>query len=655
MLNKYGTPGTTVMFAIGLAIVLLAYWLPYIPNLYTFIHMWRVETFASVLLLTTLGVSLFRSSNESKFAVGKSEFLMIVLPMATLTLWSATSILWAPSWKSAVHHTLVWSLYLIFYFVIRQMLEVGRSYGLLITVCTACFAIIAVPAIVEYAGFIVFGGSTTLGLRYAKYGEPIVTIAPLAVVGAIRMTGRKFIVGVTGVVLLWLLIYVGLGRMNVLLFAAGFFALAATVFIFRHFHRYRRKMLVVAAALVLAPLPFIGLSYIVSNTEASVVGRLAGNEGTQMSNDFRKLMLTLSREMFSANPMIGIGADNFGSEVNQYRARYGKANPDDRNLAAAESDLPERAHNEFLQILVELGAVGGIIFLGFILGVVMLGLKSLRENRYPIHTYAALIGIGMFLLSSTVSSYSFRFVQNGFVLLLVLAVAAKTILKEENSAPFKSFRLSPAFQFCGILICMGLLAYSAVRATSVYFTERANHAATIDEAMPLLERAIALENEDPRPQRIKGLWYVKEARYAEAIPHFKRSIELGLATSTDFFELASAQTLAGDNAGAEATFAEAAELYPQSPFVLTKLAALQKDNGNLNASETNLARARMIDKRQANTWWVFINDGPRKASDIAHANEDYSKVMDLYPNPAIYAVVREREITRPGEMIKLFQ
>jgi tetratricopeptide (TPR) repeat protein len=129
----------------------------------------------------------------------------------------------------------------------------------------------------------------------------------------------------------------------------------------------------------------------------------------------------------------------------------------------------------------------------------------------------------------------------------------------------------------------------------------------------------------------------------------KESIQIGKAPSADFSYLASAQTLSGDYVGAEQTFAKAAALYPRSPFVLTRYAALLKLNGKQKEADGQLERAKTINLNQANTWWVMISESPQAATDLALWHHEYVPLMDLQPQTALYAVKAEREIRHPEE------
>jgi tetratricopeptide (TPR) repeat protein len=191
-----------------------------------------------------------------------------------------------------------------------------------------------------------------------------------------------------------------------------------------------------------------------------------------------------------------------------------------------------------------------------------------------------------------------------------------------------------------------------VRASSVYYSQQAQAQADIEQALPIYETAFWLDDENPTAHFALGMNYLTAARYAEAVPQFRQSIQAQRATSPDFSYLATAQILAGDPAGAEQTIAEALRLYPLSTFMRARYAALLKENGKLRESDEQLQIALQINPKEANTWWTMMTEGARKAS-LSAAQNDYTTVMKLNPIPAIYAVVTEREIRFPDEKFKI--
>jgi tetratricopeptide (TPR) repeat protein len=479
-------------------------------------------------------------------------------------------------------------------------------------------------------------------------------LLPLVLLIAIRSNGRRYVIGLIAITGMWLLVICGLGRMNLILFAGGFTAVALSVFLVPRLRRYRLKLVWIALALVIVPL---GVSILPSSAETGSVATASSALGTQAKNDsnnFRLLMATLSFEMIKADPVIGVGADNFGYEVNKYREMYGAAHPDDVNLAQAEKEIPERAHNEYLQIVAELGVVGGLIFLWFLIGIGSMLLIAITERKLSPIRLAAFLGVLIFLASSLVTSFSFRLVQNGFVFFFLLAICTRYFLRAkpaEKTLELSNYRgiLHAAAAFC----CILLLAYCGIRVSSVIATEKANFEPDLAQARPNYEFAISLDRENPNAFNNYGMRLFSEGRYDEAVPFLLRAIDVGRGTSIDFSYLASAQSLAGDNLAAEETMARALRMYPRSPFVLTRYAALQRTNGRVEDSERCLERARSIDLRASNTWWAMINKGSKAASALGFKNNDFSAIMDLQPQPAVYAVLAERDVRFPGEREKL--
>ncbi|MEP7212767.1 MAG: O-antigen ligase family protein [Acidobacteriota bacterium] len=646
------------LFAAGWAAVMLALWIIVIPAWDTFIHMWRTELAASILLASTLLFAIWNTKyTELSRTISRSEYIYLVVPILLFITWSSISTAWAPSWKSAVHHSLVWCEYLIFFLIVRHLLRTRADHDRLLYAVVISIVLFAIPAVLEYCAVLVFGGATTLGIRFAKFGEQINTVYPLVTLAVLRLRGKQFALGTFCIAFMWLLIFCSFSRINLFLFGVSTAVIACSIFIFRPLRKFRSKMAIVVLALVIAPFPLHLASLMSEDFSVPVVQRMTNDDALSSSNNFRKLIASIAFEMFSAKRLTGVGADNFGMQLNYYRAEYASKYPEDPNLASAESDIPERAHNEYLQIAAELGTVGIVIFICFLAGIGMTALRVLRTRRLRLESLAAVLGLAMFMASSLVSSYSFRLIQNGFVFFFVLAVLAKfSSGRTPDEPPATTRMLNPervklALGF-GVIICLSLGAYSVVRVTSVIYTKHANYVQNTDEAALMYKQAMWLDDENPDAPNILGLRLLREGKYSESIPYLQRSIDIGKAPSADFSYLATAHWLSGHCSGAVAALAQGATLYPRSPFVLTRYAEILKRCGDTENSVAQLQRALTINKSAANTWWAMLNDGPRAASERASVRDDFSKIMDLQPQNAIYAVMAEREIMHPAERFK---
>src|SRR5690606_3744672 len=205
---------------------------------------------SSVFMAAVLGFLLFTAKG---FSISRDEAAFIIVPICAFIVWSAVSMLWAPSTASVLHHTLMWCLYLSFYLVVRGILEKNdRSYDVFLTALSLVFVFYSIPAVIEYCGFLVFGGSTTLGIRFAKYGEQINTLMPLVLVAAVRSEGKKFVLWSVAIVMFWLLIVCSLGRINMIVFVILAVMMIGTVLIFARFRSYLRKALIIVGACILS-------------------------------------------------------------------------------------------------------------------------------------------------------------------------------------------------------------------------------------------------------------------------------------------------------------------------------------------------------------------------------------------------------------------
>jgi O-antigen ligase len=648
----------TLGFLIGLAVVMLALWFPFIPAWQTFIHMWRVEIAGSGLLLCSLIYFALRAGGaqaDSFPDVRRDELKFVILPIIAFITWSLLSALWAPSWKSAVHHSLIWAEYLIFYIVFRHLLERDRGLKALLTVFVLTLVLYSLPAIVEYCAYLSFGGQTTIGVRFAKYGEQVVTLMPLVLLGVVRTRGRQFAIGAAVVMVLWLLIFCSLGRANYLLFGAVIVSLFVCVWISKRYRKYAPRFALLVALLVAAPVPLHVFSLFAADGTVPALARLNDTQSLNDSNNFRKLMISVSGGMIRDNLLVGIGADNFGMQVNGYRKAYGAANPDDIDLSTAEAEIPSHAHNEFLQIAAELGVVGVAIFCWLLIGLIILGIRALQRVRSgSLYPAAAILGLGMFLASSLVSSYSFRVMQNGIVFFFVLAVAATFLAgSRKNEKSTASVAFSPTtLRFAAataIVACVGLLVYTAVRLSSVIITARANQTQSVQDALPLYELAMMLDDENPDARHNLGMRIFRGRGYARSVPYLESAILIGRAPSAELSYLATAQSLSGDPAAAEATMKMASELYPRSPFVLTRYSTLLESHGKHDEAGALFNRAKQINERAAITWRAAITRGPKALSEMAARDSAYMHVMELTPQGSIYAVITERFIRFPEE------
>ena len=638
-------------FSLGLCLVMLAPIISIAPWLQTFIHPWRAELTASMILLGFLIWGYRNAGFRSYLArINKIEFTAIILPCSFFVVWSLFSALYAGSWKSVMHHSLVWAVYLIFYFFARFFLD-DRPAGseMLYLALAAIVWMVGLPAVFEYYTAGPSAGGSSIGVRYSKYAEMLTALFPVLVAYSLRLKGKVFWLGSATVLLIWLVVISSLSRTATGLFIGGSLLVGGLVFVFKRFRHYRLRFIKLLALLLVVPALLHSISYFTSGS-ASVLDRMR-DEATQESTNVRPFFSRIAIEMLMAHPITGVGADNFGIEFNRYRGAYSMANPSDRNLSIAESEIPERAHNEYLQIAAELGIPGILIFGSPLVGIAWMFVKAFKNRRkLSLSTFSALAGILLFLAASAVTSYSFRLVQNGLVFFFLVALAAKSLFSRTKERPdnkFSRFTANVGFT-AAIAVCCLLAAFSGVRAAAVWYVFGAEGAPSAGEAAPLFQTALALDDQNASIYSSKGAFLFREGTYDQAVTQFRKAVDLGRATTTDYSYLASSQILAGDKPGAASTLSEAVAIYPYSTFIRTRYAVLLKEIGNESRSAAEFDIAMKINPRQAVTWRNLIEDGAVAASLRAFSG-DLLPVMDLKPQSAIYAFLAEREVLHPEE------
>ena len=642
-------------FGIAVGIVFLVPIINVKPEWDVFMHPWRPETAASLLLLVFLGYGWFTGEQQRTILLfSRSEKLLIIAPMILFTVWSGTSALWANSLSSVIHHTGVWANYLGYYLVARWILA-RRDAQERFTIGLCVFVLLlTISPLIEFFTVSIFKeGGTTLGLRFSKYTELSNTIYPLVGILAIFAGRRARRLAFVGVFILGMFVVMSFSRTGVGIFAIEAIALAAAALIFPLFRSARKKAfatvgVAIAGILLATCLPFVMVE------KAPMVERVV-DPGSAESARIRPFFFDIGVEMLKHSPFAGVGADNFGQEFVRYRASYAELHPDDPNLSLADDAIAERAHNEYIQIAAELGVVGIVIFGVLLAGIIYAGICLLRRApRASPYTVAAFIGLAAFLSSSFVTSYSFRIIQNGIAFVIVLAIAIGGTLGRQRQAKPQSQasrKWSVLFAVISLLAVM-LATYSIVRIVALQTAINGAYESDLEARYKAFDRAIAIDPANATLEWGYARSLAAQKRYHEAAEHFQRAINKGKATSIDYARMSIVQRLGDDLDGAEATIREALRAYPRSPFLYVRLAYILDLNGKHEESAAALNQAIGLDKGQSLSWWNFMTNGGAVAAKEAF-DQKLPPLMELKPREAVYAIMGEREVLHPEEKMNI--
>lgn len=607
---------------------------------------WKVELFAAAFLCLAVFWALLKK-------IRLEINLPVLIPFLLFIAWSGISFFWAESGQAVAHHTLVWTSYLLFYcFFLHLLKSQPNGRTLLLGALAVAFLIIAFSCFFDTVTMVDFiQNEGPFRIRYARYAEVLAMLSPLFWALSLQVRNRKSQITFLAIgAACWLGVVLSLSKGAFLagICAFAIFFGASLIFSKKIYDRRKIAVLIVVWLVITcaSQISFTSNSNIPTTTDY-ISGSADKSRNTTL---MRVFTWKIARQMFADHPLTGVGADNFGLEFRNSRIDYAANNPDDELLSIAEDYMVERAHNEFLQIFAELGIVGAMIFLALAGGFLFLTAKAFAANgcRFSPLLWAYLAGFCGFFVSSMVSSFSFRVVQNGIVFFFLLALATvevQKILRKKKkpqprvvsvgSRPALAFSFGLASLFFVLALCANL---------SNYYVASAEQAEDFAAAEDFYRRALALNPRNASAYFSYGqnLYFKKQPE--KAVPMLEKAIENGLDASIVYSYLASAHVATNDDRATEETIAEALRIYPRSIFLRVRYAALLEKKGAAEKSAEHLEIARRIDDRQANGWRELINSGARASALKARNDERITSPRDLLPNGALFAVLDEQAV-----------
>ncbi|MEZ5425899.1 MAG: O-antigen ligase family protein [Pyrinomonadaceae bacterium] len=618
-------------------------------------HPWKVELVFSLFLIPILFVALFYNQklNSKIGLLFEPRQLKILLPFLLFTIWSGISLFWAGSSRSVAHHTLVWAVYLVFFATVYLALTEKKFLRLALQISSAVALIISFSCLVGYVEVILNpAAESAFRVTFSKFSEILALLTPFFLALFLLTKNRLSYFYAITALLCWAAILVSLSRTSFIAAGAGLLALAVILTLF-----YRKPIFLKKAALILPV--FIALA-IISQTgflsvsgDTTLYGRFTSDSDYQVSsNQIRFLLIDVSLSMAGKHPVLGVGADNFGLNINRYRAADSALDLPDEKSGAGEALMLERAHNEFLQILAELGLVGIFLFAFLALACFYSFYQRVRpgqnsERRILLLRFGAMAGLIAFLTSSLASSFSFRAMQNGLVFFLVLAICLAPRRKFKKNPAFKglySSAFKPILAF-SLTAVFGLSLLAGTAGLSRYHVYLAENETEYSQAEPLLQKAIALDPENGSAFYARGIRLLIEKNPDPAARDFRCAIERGISVSSVYSYLSTAQFLSGNPAEAEKTMNEAVRIFPRSVFARVRYAFFLDRNGQKEEAAKNLEIASQIDPKQTRGWNMLLREGSDRTAARSRVDPEYPELMDLQPTNGLYAVIDEENFS----------
>jgi O-antigen ligase len=641
------------------ALALLAPFAPGLPKPAPSGLPWRQELFLALVVSLTLLLLLKKvwRSRASSLSLKPGEAALLC-PLALFILWSAASTLWARAPYPALHHTFVWTAYAFFFVLMRRVAERPRALRASLFTLGSVISILSVSCMIEFWGAPNESGVRTISLFrfFNGFGEMLAVAIPLFAALALKLRrGRAALLCGATAVAAWLAMLQALERAPIIGASVALILLALLSLTLRSFrpHTLRRALLLVVAfafvtALQVVPSPL-------TRGRSSAVARLQATSASEANTRVRFLFWGIGLEMLREHPLAGVGANNYDAAYPQARALFALSQAGSPLVAMHEEMLVERAHNEYVQMLAELGLVGFALFLFFCGALAVAAWRALRRSRSALAP-GACCSLLAFALSSGASSASFRWMGGGLLFFLAAALvsrfsidSAKKDKTEDVTAASVRPQLIPArlSMATALVIALLMLGGRTMQATNSILLGAAQRGGAPAQVESLYTNALKLNPFDAATHVNYGLWLYYERRAREAVPHLSYAVERGMNSSICYAYLAAAQAGAQDYAAAEATMRQATLVYPRSVFLRVRHATALHAAGDAQGAAGEYAVALSLDARTARGWLELMNTGVDVAKVTAHNDPSVAMPGELYPENCIYAIIAEFELARP--------
>lgn len=629
---------------------------------------WRQEIVLALLLSITTGLLLRRwrtgQINLDLSLNPSSSALMVTA--ALFTLWILTSLSWSANPYSAAHFAFQWGAYLLFFVLIRLVAARPRVLRASIYALGSVVWLLGISCLIEsIAGAPLTDHSLRLTAKpllrgFSGFSETMAVAIPIFVglTLDVRKARRAVLCGATAL-FAWLATIQALERAPILgataglvLFMMGTLAIRACRPRSKHRAGLLASAFVVVTLFQFAPFTFRNTA---SSQQLTSLRRFQSTSVAEPSTGARLLFWAAGWEMFRSHPLLGVGANNYEVAFPSARAQFAATHPNSPLTDINEQFLTQYAHNEYVQILAELGGIGLFLFLVFCSALTFTFCHALRRARRPLLALGSGAGLLAFAVSSGASAFSFRWVGSGLMFFFAAGLVShfasqgKQPAREmtQSQRPTKASLTAPAFAFPGLV---GALVFSVLMLlwTGIQATNSVTHAfaqtnqGSHARAEHFYLIALRCNPFEAATHYDYGSLLYQENR-VEGVSHLRYAVDHGINTSIGYANLAAAEEGFHDLPAAERTLAYAVKVYPHSVFLLVRHAAALSRLGKAKESELELSAAVLIDSRAARGWYHLINFDIDAAMAAAKRDTTIATPGELAPENAVFIVLKENE------------
>ena len=630
---------------------------------------WRQELLFALLLCAGLGLHALRPRAAGHNATHTDRLhVWTLLAASVFAAWVWLSALWSANPFSAANLASQWSAYALFFALSTAAASTRPRVSRLAFVLAGVVVwILAASCAAEtWTGAALTDGNFRVDLKpilrgSGGFGEMMAIAAPLFAGLALylRRPARAVACGATAA-LAWLATLHSLERAPFVGGAVGLFTLFAVALVKRNCRPRRPARAVALAAVFVAvfasqSLPsFNGGGAEPASAAANpntTVGRFQVNIRDDDSTRARMLFWGVALEMLRAHPLLGVGANNYEAAFPEARARFAERHPNSPLVAMNEQLLVIYAHNEYLQLAAETGAVGFTLFLIFALTLVSLFWRALKHPTKALPALGAGAGMLAFAISSGASASSFRYFGGGLLFFFAASVVAHVAASAKSSRAGErdsTLALTPrarlALTRLALAASVVVACCAGLQAAGTILHGMAQSSADPVRAERLYKASLLADGWSAQAHFGYGMWLYARGRASESLPHMRYAAAHGLNSSTCFARLAAVETEAGETHAAEHTLALAVRTYPRSVFLRARHSLALEALGRRDEAALEMHAAELIDSRSAAGWRQLIFNDIDAA--IVAAKSDPERVAmpgELQPEDAVFAVLQENE------------
>lgn len=595
-------------------------------------------------LLLWLSLRAQQTSAWSLYRTGTTRYLLWAL--SGFTVWSALSWCWTMDVGATQDHTVLWVNYVALIVSGRLVLRRRSIMGLLATTLTTGVGV----ALFRLAQYWSAADSRPItSAIYKNYGveaELLITVLPLAAVSYLTLRRRTLARSTLGAAALLLMGGVSTYQRAPLLacLAAGGILLLGLGAKWIRPYSYGRVIALAitlfAAAGLQYALPSKNLQPTQQDTGAAhLVKQIKGIRTLEVDTSSRLQFWGTALEMARAHPLQGIGAGAFKTGYVSYRSRanahplWGQVQDFSQTEGAASV---YRTHNEWLQILSELGLIGLTLIACLIAGLGSL-LWQTKQRWLALAVSASAVA---FFLSSSLTSYSLRWIPCGLLFFLIVALLLPL-------HPLPALRVprrygQPLLVATSLLLLLGVVRSGQVLGSEYYQAQAAQQPSSeAVQAIALYQKALAFDRYNFSAAAELGTLYYRQRQPQAAALYLADGVRHGVNDIFSHARLSCAYAQLGQPTRAREVLQQAVEAYPGTIFTRVLYAEALAKEGNESAAQAQRALMQATHPQQATSWELIVQQG-FKAATLTAARQQLPHFIKLEPKNGL-GFLQERE------------